>query len=162
MWEGAVAWESCLPCEADEDWACGAIIVFWLVEEGLDVLADGREISLGAHSCVCVVLVWLNLYPKHDVSKLSRWWTPVKRKYTDYSLEKESGERYISGENSGKTGLNYKPISIAAFTILSVVLHIGPRHSEYIWTLNHYATRSHWPPTTFYRDVVELDDDFVV
>lgn len=45
----------CLPGEADEDWACRAVIVLWLPEEVLDVLADGCEISLGAHGCGCVV-----------------------------------------------------------------------------------------------------------
>lgn len=44
-----------LPGEADEYWACRAVIVLWLVEEILDVLADGCKISLGAHSCCCVV-----------------------------------------------------------------------------------------------------------
>lgn len=40
-----------LPGEADEDGAGGAVVVLGLLEEGLDVLADGGEIALLAHDC---------------------------------------------------------------------------------------------------------------
>ena len=94
FWEDGVSGASCLPCEADEDWASRAVIVFWLVEKCLDVLGDGSEISLGAHCCVCVVLLWLNLYPKR-YGLIESLVAPVKRKCTDYSLEKCPGKIYI-------------------------------------------------------------------
>lgn len=52
---------ACIPCEADEDGACGAIVVLGLLEELLDVVADGVVVAWVAGHWVGDALAMSNL-----------------------------------------------------------------------------------------------------
>ena len=84
-------------------------------------LRTAAKSPLGLIAAFVLCCFVLNLYPKHYVSGESLVDTCQAKIYGLQSGER-SGEIYISGENSGKTTLNYKPISFTAFTILFVVV----------------------------------------